>query len=224
MRKLSISAAAVAMVAPATFYAQVVLYDNLGQAYDTGNGAWDGGFDVFGADYGLQVGQRVANPGNLTITRVVGKWLTFGGVHPTSALIQVFRLDGDKAGPLISETVDRSLTFTTFVDPIFDLVGKKIDTGHDLSLAAANNGGDVLVTMQPASPDWGYLTRKRDATKPNTFYRDYPRCWALCDWMELGQWGYGSGDANMRVEAVPEPATLLAVGAGLAALAARRRR
>lgn len=228
MRKLSVFAIAAAMAVPAISGAQIVLYDKLGQAYDGGNGAWDGGSGAFGSNYGLQVGQRVANPGNLNITRVVGEWLTFGGASPTSALIQVFALSGNVVGALLDSVTDSSLTVTTFTDTVFGLVGKKVDTGLDLNLMAANGGGDVLVTMQPQSSDWGYIA-VMSGSAPNTFIRDYSSFgygggYGTTDWTEKGAFGFGSGDANMRVEAVPEPATMLALGAGLAALAARRRK
>lgn len=225
MNRILLIAAVVVMGASAN---AVVFYNKLGQSYDNGNGDWDGGASDFGANYGLELGQRVNGGGGGTITDVTGRFLMFtNNPNNGGALVQVFKLSGNTVGAMVGQQGGVATMTSMGNDTVFglQLVDVKM-TGLSIAVSA---GQDYLVAIQGRGGNWGYIARSGNGAQ-NTFVRDYSAFgngggYGTTDWTLISNVGYADGDANMLVNGVvPEPASLLAIGAGLAALAARRRR
>lgn len=75
---------------------------------------------------------------------------------------------------------------------------------------------------------WAASLARATSGNHGTFMRDYSSFgygggYGHTDWREAGADCWGSGDANMLVEAVPEPAGLIALCAGILAVMRRRR-
>ena len=222
MKKLTLLAVA-AVVAPLAN--EAIIYDTLTQAYDSGNGNCLGGDALFGAKYDLQAADDFTIGSATTITAVTVRNLTFTGANPGSAVLRIMNDSGGMPGSTVFEgTV--GTTGSSFSDTVFGLLGVDVRAGG-LSIGLA--AGTYWVGLQAAtSSDWHYTARStanggnsvgRDGTNGNGGY-------GTTNWTEFGALGYGSGEVNMRIEGdvVPEPMTMIALGAGLAALAARRRK
>jgi len=206
--------------------AQVVLYDRLGLPKISAIPNWDGGAAATTVNRGLQAGQRVANPGNLTISHVVGDWETTSFTTPEAVLIQVFALHGDTVGDLISQTLDTGVSSLALGDRL------RIFSSLDLGLVADNAGGDVLVVMQPQSEFlWGSILWGSIPVGDDAFTRNYSSFGHTGEWSHSG-WStttlmdpsLGRGELFMRIEAaVPSPGTQACLLLGTLFITRRRR-
>lgn len=200
----------------------VALYDTLENQYDNGWGNCLGGRLVLGTVYDLEVADDITLTAPTTITTVSVRNLTFGVASANQAYLRIFRDSGGHPGTEITGPEGDLVPIdeTEFTDLVFDLVGKDVHaTGLNYSLSP----GTYWIGLQVISDDWHWTASGQHDKGGNGHWRQGLR--APNDNDPYWHDDYRS-DFNMRVEGdvVPEPMTMLAVGGGLMALIARRRR
>jgi hypothetical protein len=219
MKKLTLLAV-VAVVAPAANAA--VLYDTLLGVYDAGNGNHLGGFGVYGVDYDLQIVDDATFATPVNITAVTVRNLRYGVSASTSGYLRIFADAGGAPGAEITGPNGDlvGVVETGFADPTFGLIGADAKAG---GLSYGLGAGTYWFGLQTISTDWNYTANGSYGMGSNQNGRDGSRAGGGYDSTDF----FGMGvDTNMKIEGdvIPEPMTMLALGAGLAALAARRRK
>ncbi len=198
-----------------------MLYDTLENRYTSGNGNCLGGRIVFGTPYDLMTADDVSLPATTTITAITVRNLTFGVASASQAYLRILNDDGGHPGTEITgpEGDLVAISETEFVDPVFDLVGKDVRAdGRHYTLPS----GTYWIGLQVISDDWHYTASGQYGKGANGHQREWIRggnCWCDTDWHDDYHVDY-----NMRVEGdvVPEPMTVIALAAGIAALAHRK--
>lgn len=202
----------------------ITVYNQLGQSFDTADPAWDGGGNIYGASFGCQVGQQMTVPSAANAITKVAVEMIIHSTNVTTALVSVHEVIGGtpQSNAYSSATVPITAVFDRF-DTTFGINVHYVEAAG-LNLALPTPGTDIVVQLQPQSPEWGYVLR----SSINPLWPSYRR-----DYSSFGYGGvYGSGtwtsfmpgssDVSMLVEAVPEPGTMTALAIGLAAIWRRR--
>ncbi len=216
-----------AMVAVPMAANAVTLYDHSvgsGFGYNAGNGSTDGGVNDLGANSGLQVGQLfTAVAGGTVVTDVEATYVGFGGTN-SQAYVEIYDASGNT---LVASSGLIAVADSTFSDGVFGLVGHTVKaTG--LSLGGLTAGTTYMMSMQSVGPNWYYITRDANGAV-ESFGRDFSHFgygggYGTTNWTSMGAFGFGDGQVNMKINAVPEPVSMIALGAGLVALARKRRK
>lgn len=209
-----------------------VLLDNLKitdqQLYFTGNGNWIGGSGVFGNNNDLQLADDFKTDGtNTVLTSLTVDFLTFGVGPATQALVEVFPISGGAPQEVPLYTGTLNVSGANFNDTLFGLVGKRYTAALPNWALAANTS--YYISMQPIGADWGYSPRGNIIFGGDSYLRDggvdhgngYAGGYGTNDFRSANAMGFGAGDVSMKVEAIPEPASMLLLG--LAGLLIRRR-
>jgi len=223
----------VALMGVVSAHAQVDLYNDLSDTtYTQGNGDWDGGVNQLGSNAGLQCGQVFTSTINGSVTSVEGMYVGFTAT-PTynGALVQIFNFSGGTVGSLVGQAQVSGNLAVPGADPVFTSY-YRYDLTANVNIAGLVSGNQYFATLQGQGPDWAYLLRNGDGNL-TTFGRDYSSFgyaggYGTTTWTEMAalNLGYSSGDSLMRIAGtpVPEPASMAALGLGVAALIRRRRR
>ncbi|MBV6457849.1 MAG: hypothetical protein HONBIEJF_00969 [Fimbriimonadaceae bacterium] len=203
----------------------ITVYNQLGQQFDTADAAWDGGSNIFGSSFGCQVGQQMTVPNGATaITKVAVEMLVFN-TNVTTALVSVHEVISGtpQTNAYSSATVSITAVFDRF-DTMFGIDIHYVEAAG-LNLALPAPGTDIVVQLQPQSSDWGYVLRSSVNPQWPSYSRDfssfgYAGVYGHSNWASFMP---GTSDVSMLVEAVPEPATMTALGLGIVAICRRRR-
>jgi hypothetical protein len=233
LKKISLIVAAIGMVAGAN--AQGVIYNGLGGHTDDGYISLDGGAGVVGANYGSQIGQVVTDSnGSTSVTQLesyfVGAYTATS--ESTAMFAEVFNYSGGNVGSLVSSQTSTSFTETdgTFTSSNLNGYYKFDITANFSGLTGLSNGHQYLVVLQAQSPSffWEGVSYGNNA---DVWVRDYsnfgyPGLWGTTTWTTAGNIGLNNADQLMKVTgggSTPEPASICALGLGIAAVIRRRR-
>jgi len=210
----------------------VKLMDQIGIAtgggYVTGNGNHEDGSGLFGSYLDLRCADDFkVTGGPYTLTSVKVGNVGFGGGNAL-ARVRIYKdAGGLPGGEIFSGTF--GISSAGFVDSVFGLVGN-IHTADVSGAGWVLGAGHYWVNMQTvSSTDWEYTVRNSTVTGFDSALGDGPNGgggYGFPLWMGAGAAGFGAGDSAYEVngDLVPEPATMIALGLGAAAMIRRRRR
>lgn len=200
----------------------IVIYDTLYNEYTNANGNCEGGWAVFGGFYEMQLADDFTIAFETRITAVTVRNVTFG-VAPASQARLRFLSAGSGNAPG-AELNGRYGDLVRVIESEFDDTFFDADNvfGRDVRAEGLNYtlpAGTYWVGLQAVTEDWHYTTSGQYGMGLNAHGRDFMN-------YDGDDWYSFDVDLNMRVEGdiVPEPMTMIAVGGGLVALIARRRR
>jgi MYXO-CTERM domain-containing protein len=221
------------LVACASAFGQVQLYNNLNTNFD--NGWWDndGGINDEGTNFGGQIGQVITDlAAGDTISNIESYYVGFESSSAASGMfVEVFNFSGGVVGSLVgSENVGVASENDSVIasGALAGLDMYDIDANVDIGGLIA--GQQYLVTMQAISGNAVYQGIN-NGNNPDTYYRDfsqfgYAGIYGAADWTELSTINGVPADATMAIQATtatPEPISLGVLGFGALALLRRRR-
>jgi len=205
-------------------------YNDLGDTNpQVGYGDWDGGVNQLGGNYGLQTGQVFTAGGN-NVSAVEGYFIGFTNTpNFTGALVQIFNFSGGVVGSMVGQQQVSGSAVSLGGDPVFTGY-YRIDVTANVNITGLSSGQQYLAVLQGQGADWHYLLANLDGNA-DSYGRDYSSFgyqggYGTTTWTDQNTLnGYGEGDTLMRISgAVPEPASIAALGIGALGLFIRRRR
>ncbi|MBV6457930.1 MAG: hypothetical protein HONBIEJF_01050 [Fimbriimonadaceae bacterium] len=195
--------------------------------YTTGNGNHEDGTGIFGQYQDLRCADDFAiGSGLYKLTSVKVGNLGFGGGNAL-ARVRIYADAGGLPGNQLHAGTF-AISSAGFVDNIFGLAGNI----HTADVSPANwviGPGKYWVNMQTvSSTDWEYTCRDSVVTGYDSALGDGPNGaggYGFPLWQLAGTSGFGAGNSAYNIEAdlVPEPATMVALALGSAAMVRRRR-
>jgi MYXO-CTERM domain-containing protein len=221
------------LVACASAFGQVQLYNNLNTNFDNGYLADDGGVNDYGQNFGGQIGQVITDvAGGDTISNIESYYI---GYHPTSLatdlFVEVFDFSGGVAGSLIGSENVGVASENDSVIASGALAGLDMyDIDANVNIGGLIAGQQYLVTMQAVSADAIYQGINH-GSNADTYYRDssqfgYQGIYGTTTWTDLAGLEGSESDTTMAIQATtatPEPISLGVLGFGALALLRRRR-
>lgn len=204
----------------------VALYDTLENQYTYGYGNCYGGRLLFGTDYDIRYFDDISIDSQFILTAITFRNVSFGLEDASQALLRIYR--DDQGAPGTELTGPGGDRVTVIQEETFEPRFLRFAYGHNIyhgadvrtvEISYVLPAGRYWIGLQAVTGDWHYAL--------NGDYGEGNDSWLWYDdggygtyWVQIG------GDINMRVEGdvVPEPMTVIAIGGGLMAKIARRRR